>query len=100
MIIINYYNQIKVSILKSELYDKHKDYEKDCNKIIVYFEIGRLLSEAGKEYGKNIIEEYSKRLVEEVGRKYNKRTLFRIRQFYEVFSDEKVSTMLTQSAVN
>jgi predicted nuclease of restriction endonuclease-like (RecB) superfamily len=32
----------------------------------------------------------------DVGRKYNKRTLFRMKQFYNVFCNEKVSTMLTQ----
>ena len=32
----------------------------------------------------------------EVGKKYNKRTLFRMRQFYLVFSDEKVSPVGTQ----
>ena len=32
----------------------------------------------------------------EVGKKYNERKLRRIRQFYEVFSNEKVSTLWTQ----
>ena len=32
----------------------------------------------------------------EVGKKYNKRTLFRMKQFYNVFSNKKVSTMSTQ----
>ena len=32
----------------------------------------------------------------EVGKKYNRRTLFRMKQFYNVFSNEKVSTMWTQ----
>ena len=43
-----------------------------------------------------IIENYSQKLILEVGKKYNKRTLFRMRQFYLVFSDEKVSLMGTQ----
>ena len=30
------------------------------------------------------------------GKKYNKRTLFRMKQFYNVFSNEKVSTLSTQ----
>lgn len=53
---MNYYNEIKEKLLKSEIYDRVKDYSKDRNKINVYFEIGKLLSEAGKEYGKNIIK--------------------------------------------
>ena len=32
----------------------------------------------------------------EIGKKYNKRTLFRMRQFNIIFSDEKVSTLPTQ----
>ena len=32
----------------------------------------------------------------DVDKKFNKRTLFRIRQFYEMFSNEKVSIMSTQ----
>ena len=62
---------------------------KERNKVITYFKIGRLLNEAGGKYGDNIIEEYSKNLVVEVGKKYNRRTLFRMKQFYNVFSDEK-----------
>ena len=34
-------------------------------------------------------DEYSKKLVIEVGKKYNRRTLFRMKQFYNVFSNEK-----------
>ena len=32
----------------------------------------------------------------EVGKKYNRRTLFRMKQFYNMFSDEKVSPLATQ----
>ena len=54
------------------------------------------MSEAGKEYGKNIIKQYSEKLIVEVGKKYNERTLRRIRQFYEIFYSEKWSTMWTK----
>ena len=96
MIIIDYYKSIKEELIKSEIYDRAKDYSKDRNKVIVYFETGRLLSEAGKEYGKNIIKQYSDKLMIEVGKKYNERTLRRIRQFYEIFYDQKWSTMWTK----
>ena len=72
---MNYYDEIKEKLLKSEIYDRAKDYSKDRNKVMVYFEIGKLLSEAGKEYGKNIIKQYSEKLMIEVGKKYNERTL-------------------------
>ena len=91
--ITNYYDEIKERLIKSEIYDKVKDYSKDRHKVIVYFEIGKLLSEAGKEYGKNIIKQYSEKLMIEVGTKYNERTLYWMRKFYEVFSDEKLNTV-------
>ena len=50
---MNYYNEIKEQLIKSEIYDRVKDYSKDRNKIKVYFETGKILSKAGKEYGKN-----------------------------------------------
>lgn len=93
---MNYYNEIKNKIIDNEVYVKVKDYSKERHKVITYFEIGKLLNEAGGKYGDNIIDEYSKKLVVEVGKKYNRRTLFRMKQFYNIFSNEKVSTLWTQ----
>jgi len=93
---MNYYDEIKHKIINCEIYSKVRDYSRDRNKLQVYFEIGKLLSLAGKEYGKNIIKQFSDRLVVEVGKKYNDRTLRRIRQFYEVFCDENWSTLWTK----
>ena len=85
---MNYYNEIKNRLIDNEIYSKVKDYSKERHRVITYFEIGRLLSEAGKHYGKDIIGEYSKMLVIEVGRKYNDRTLRSMRQLYVMFNDE------------
>ena len=63
---MNYYNEIKEILLKSEIYDKVKDYSKDRNKVKVYFEIGKLLFQAGGKYGESIINEYSKKLIVDV----------------------------------
>lgn len=93
---MNYYNEIKNKLINNEIYSKVRDYSKERNTVITYFEIGRLLNEAGGKYGDNIIDEYSKKLATEVGKKYNRRTLFRIRQFYILFCDEKVSQLATQ----
>ena len=90
---MNYYNEIKEKIIKSEIYDRVKDYAKDRHKVSVYFEIGKLLSEAGKEYGKNIIKQYSEKLVIEVGKKYNERNLRYMRQFYEMQIETKWNAM-------
>ena len=93
---MNYYNEIKNKIIADEIYNKVKDYSKERHKVITYFEIGKLLNEAGGKYGDNIIAEYSQRLINEVGKKYNKRTLFRMKQFYVTFSKQKVSPVATQ----
>ncbi len=93
---MNYYEEIKNKIIDNETYERVKDYSKERHRVITYFEIGKLLNEAGGKYGDNIINEYSKKLVIEVGKKYNRRTLFRMRQFYRTFSNEKVSTLSTQ----
>ena len=93
---MNYYNEIKNKLINNEVYSKVKDYSKERHKVIIYFEIGRLLTEAGGKYGDNIIDEYSKKLVIEVGKKYNRSTLFRMKQFYNVFSNEKVAPLVQQ----
>ena len=93
---MNYYEEIKNKIIDNETYERVKDYSKERHRVITYYEIGKLLNEAGGKYGDNIINEYSKKLVIEVGKKYNRRTLFRMRQFYRTFSNEKVSPLVTQ----
>ena len=93
---MNYYNEIKNKIIDNEVCSKVKDYSKERYKVITYFEIGKLLTEAGGKYGDNIIDEYSKKLVMEIGKKYNRRTLFRMKQFYNVFNNEKVAPLVQQ----
>ena len=93
---MNYYNEIKNKLIDNEIYQKVKDYSKERNKVITYFEIGKLLNEAGGKYGDKIIEEYSQKLMIEVGKKYDKSTLYRIRKFYIIFSDEKVAPLVPQ----
>lgn len=85
---MNYYNEIKEKLIESEIYSRVKDYSKERNKVNTYFEIGRLLSDAGKEYGKNIIKQYSEKLMIEVGKKYNERNLRYMRQFYEIMLNQ------------
>ena len=93
---MNFYNEIRQKLIDNETYEKVKDYSKERNRVITYYEIGRLLNEAGSVYGENIIGKYSKRLQDEVGKKYDKSTLFRIRKFYVIFSNEKVAPLVPQ----
>lgn len=93
---MDYYVKIKDELVNNEVYKAVKDYSKNKSDLKTYYNVGKLLSEAGKHYGDGIIEKYSKKLELEVGKKYNKRTLFRMRQFYILFKDEKVSPVRTQ----
>ena len=93
---MNYYNEIKNKLIDNEIYSKVKDYSKERHKVITYFEVGKLLDEAGSKYGDNILNDYSNRLAVEFGKKYNERTVRRIRQYYRIFKDEKRSPLATK----
>ena len=87
MIYINYYNEIKETLIKNEVYKRIKDYSKNKSDLNAYFEVGRLIVEAqGGEkrakYGNKLIKEYSERLTQELGKGYSKRNLALMRKFY------------------
>ena len=79
---MNYYENIKTEILNNEITKKVKDYSKNKSDLTTYYNVGKLLSEAGKKYGEGIINEYSKKLTLELGKGYNVTNLKRYRQFY------------------
>ena len=93
---MNYYNEIKQKLIDNEIYSAVKDYSKERNRIITYFEVGKLLNSAGKAYGEDVIGQYADKLMIEVGKKYNKSTLFKMRKFYTVFSNAKVAPLVPQ----
>ena len=93
---MNYYNKIKNKLIEDEIYSRVKDYSKEKHKVSTYFEVGKLLDEAGGKYGDNILNDYSNRLIAEFGKKYNERTLRRIRQYYRMFKDKKWSPVGTK----
>jgi len=87
---MNYYNQIKDTLIKNEIYKKAKDYSKNKSDLNSYYEVGRLLIEAqgGEErakYGNKLIKEYSEKLTKELGKGYTTTNLRYMRQFYLVF---------------
>ena len=94
MIFINYYDEIKNELVNNEITKKVKDYSKNRSDLNTYYNVGKLLFEAGKHYGEGIIKEYSKRLTNEFGTKFGITLLKRIRQFYIVI--EKGATMSHQ----
>ena len=91
-----YYKEIKQKLVDDEIYAKTKDYSKERHKVITYFETGKLLFEAGSKYGESIINNYSKKLVDEIGKKYNYRTLYRMRGFYKAFNNEKLTPLVSK----
>ena len=95
---MNYYNEIKEQIINNEITKKVKDYSKNKSDLETYYNVGKLLSEAGKHYGEGIIKEYSKRLTKEFGKGYTISRLKYIRRFYLVFSKSPtVSDQLSYS---
>ena len=90
---MNYYNEIKNELINNEIYKKAKDYSKNKSDLNTYYNVGKLLVEAGKHYGKGIIKEYSKKLIKEIGKSYSIRILYKMIKYYEYVSNEKVPTL-------
>ena len=78
---MNYYNVIKEQIINNEITKRVKDYSKNKSDLNTYYNVGELLSKAGKRYGEGIIKEYSEILTIEFGRDYSPRRLKYIRRF-------------------
>ena len=91
---MNYYNEIKNELINNEINKKVKDYSKNKYELESYYNVGKMLSEAGKHYGEGIIKEYSKRLTNDLGRGYSKRNLWLMLRFY--WLKEKVQTLSAQ----
>ena len=82
----NYYNEIKHTLIKNNVTRAVKQYSINRSDLNAYYEVGKLLSEAGKHYCEGIIKEYSKKLTTELGKGYTPTRLRYFRRFYDVFS--------------
>lgn len=91
---MNYYDEIKNELINNEINRKVKNYSINKSDLAAYYNVGRMLSEAGNHYGEGIIKEYSKRLTYELGKGYSKRNLWLMLKFYEL--NEKVQTVSAQ----
>ena len=97
---MNYYNEIKITLIDVEVYKKVKDYSKNRYELEKYYNVGKLLIEAqGGEtrakYGNGLIREYSKKLMSELDKKYSERNLRNMRQFYLLFKNQNWNAMRT-----
>lgn len=91
---MNYYEEIKNEFINNEINKKVKNYLINRKDLETRYNVGKLLSEAGKKYGEGIINEYSKKLTLELGKGYNITNLKRYRQFYILI--QKGATMSHQ----
>ena len=81
---MNYYNEIKNELINNEINKTVKNYSINRNDLNSYYNVGKLLLDAGNQYGESIIKEYSLRLTEDLGPGYSQRNLRNMRQFYKV----------------
>ena len=81
---MNYYNEIKHELINNEIHRKVKSYSINRSDLNTYYNVGKMLCDAGKHYGEGIIKKYSIKLIDEVDKKYNTTNLKRMRQFYKM----------------
>ena len=92
---MNYYEEIKTELINNEITKKVKDYSKNRSDLNTYYNVGKLLSEAGKHYGEGIIKEYSEKLTADLNKKYSYRSLNYMMKFYELQKMQSVTANLS-----
>ena len=90
---MNYYNEIKNELINNEINRKVKNYSINKSDLNTYYNVGKMLSEAGKHYGEGIIKEYSKRLKNDLKKNYSIRLLYRMLKYYNFVTSEKMPTL-------
>ena len=88
---MNYYNEIKNELINNEINRKVKNYLINRSDLNAYYNVGKLLLEAGKNYGEGIIKEYSIKLTNDLNVKYDVSSLNKMRKFYNLI--EKMATL-------
>ena len=91
--IMNYYSEIKEELVNNEINRRVKTYSINKNDLETYYNVGKLLSEAGKHYGEGVIKEYSKKLTLELGKNYSTRLLYKMKKFYYFLFNEILPTV-------
>ena len=91
---MNYYDEIKNELINNEINRKVKNYSINRSDLNTYYNVGKMLSEAGKHYGEGIIKEYSRKLTKDLGSGYSKRNLWLMLKYFEF--NEKMQTVSAQ----
>lgn len=94
---MNYYEDIKKELINNEINRKVKTYTINKSDLTTYYNVGKMLSKAGKCYGESIISEYSKKLTSELGKGYTKTNLKYFCMFYYFAIRHTVCDELTWS---
>ena len=92
---MNYYNEIKTELINNEITKKVKNYSINRSDLTTYYNVGKLLAEAGKHYGEGIIKEYSEKLTADLNKKYSYRSLNYMMKFYELQKMQSVTANLS-----
>ena len=90
---MNYYNEIKIELINNEINRKVKNYSINKSDLNTYYNVGKILSEAGKHYGDGIVKEYSQKLKYDLNKNYSVRLLYRMLKYYDFVSEEKLPTL-------
>ena len=90
---MNYYNEIKNELINNEINRKVKNYSINKSDLNSYYNVGKILNEAGKHYGEGIIKEYSQKLKYDLNKNYSVRLLYRMLKYYNFVSEEKMPTL-------
>ena len=93
---MDYYDEIKKELIDNEVNKRIKDYSKNKYELQKYYNVGKLLNEAGKHYGEGVIKEYSKKLTNELGNGYSVRSLYKMIKYYKFILIEKMPTVSAQ----
>ena len=91
---MDFYDSIKNELIENEINKKVKDYSKNKYELQKYYNVGKLLLEAGNKYGDGIIKEYSIKLTNDLGKGYTFTALTRMRKLYLLF--KKLATVSQQ----
>ena len=94
---MNYYNEIKNELINNEIDKSVKKYSINRSDLKSYYNVGKILSKAGKHYGEGIIKEYSKRLTNDLGKGYTETNLKYFRRFYLFSKSHTLCDELTWS---
>ena len=90
---MNYYNEIRGELINNEINRKVKNYSINKSHLNSYYNVGKILNEAGKHYDEGIIIVYSQKLKYDLNKNYSVRLLYRMLKYYNFVSEEKLPTL-------